>query len=61
MNEIYFINIQNTYQICLKVTVMCNSNQTMLRLKIWKNMGGNPVGPNSLSIGGSYVPLSPVF
>ena len=32
----------------------------MSRLKIWKRMGGNPVGFNSLSLDG-YVPLSTVF
>ena len=40
---------------------MTSSNLTTLRLKIWKSMGGNPVGINSLPIGGSYVPLSPVI
>ena len=61
MKEIYFTKIQNTLQICLKITVMCSSNITMLRLKFWKGMGGSPVGFNSLLTGGSHVPLSPVF
>ena len=59
MNEIYFINIRNTLSNMFKN--MCSSNLTMLRSKIWKSMGWNPVGINSLSIGVSYVPLSPVF
>ena len=37
------------YQICLKITVMCSINLTTLMLKIWKSMGGNPVGIKSFS------------
>ena len=47
------------YQLCLKITVMCSFNLTTLRSKMWKNMGWNPAGINSLSIDGSYVVLSP--
>ena len=39
---------------------MCTSNLATFKLKMWKSMGENPVGINSLPIGGSYVPLSPI-
>ena len=61
MNEIYFINIRNTASNMFENHIMCSSNLTTLRPKIWKSMGWNPVDIYSFSIGGSYVPLSPVF
>ena len=61
MNEIYFINIRNNLSNMFENNVMCSSNLTTLRSNIWKNMGWNPVGINSLSVDGSYVSLSPIF